>query len=176
MEAEWRLFPVIKEMGDAQNLCSQETHRALLSIISNQWQLCLSRLLPTTRCIEASLSLSLPFSISLSLPSPLSSPLLFSLSPPSFSSFFSLFSFSFPSSSLSLHVSVCLCVCVSLSLCECVYTNWNPEEESLQPLMISVSDLLSRTELWRVWDFTLPVNCRVSWPQSHEYWQKTLES
>ena len=28
MEAEWRLFPVIKEMGDTESLCVQELHRA----------------------------------------------------------------------------------------------------------------------------------------------------
>ena len=174
MEAEWRLFPVTKEMGDAQNLCSQETHRALLSIISNQWQLCLSRLLPTTRCIEASLSLSLSRSHS---PSPPLYPLLFFslfLPPPSPPSSLSSPSHSPLLPSLSVSLSLSLCVCLYHSVC--VYTNWNPKEESLQPLMISVSDLLSRTELWRVWDFTLPVNCRVSWPQFHEYWQKTLES
>ena len=32
MEAEWRLFPVIKEMWNTERLCAQEPHQALLSI------------------------------------------------------------------------------------------------------------------------------------------------
>ena len=32
MEAEGRLFPVFKEMGDTESLCAQESHGALLSI------------------------------------------------------------------------------------------------------------------------------------------------
>ena len=32
MEAEWRLFPVIKETGDTERLCAQEPHRALLGV------------------------------------------------------------------------------------------------------------------------------------------------
>ena len=32
IEAEWRLFPVIKKMGDTERLCAQEPHRALLGI------------------------------------------------------------------------------------------------------------------------------------------------
>ena len=32
MEAEWRLFPVIKKIGDTERLCAQELHRALLGI------------------------------------------------------------------------------------------------------------------------------------------------
>ena len=32
MKVEWRLFPVIKEMGDTERLCAQEPHKALLGI------------------------------------------------------------------------------------------------------------------------------------------------
>ena len=35
MEAEWRLFPIIKEMGDTEKPHSQESHWALHSIIWN---------------------------------------------------------------------------------------------------------------------------------------------
>ena len=38
-EAEWRLFLVIKEMGNIKSLCAQEPHRTLLSIKDPAWLL-----------------------------------------------------------------------------------------------------------------------------------------
>ena len=39
MEAEWRLFPIIKDMGDTERSCAQEPHRALHGVISSAAEL-----------------------------------------------------------------------------------------------------------------------------------------